>query len=320
MLGIEFRTMGSTIQILLESSDRDAQNALAKAPQWFAAWENRLSRFRTDSELNCLNRNGGGYASEDLWAALQAALYAAQYSNGLVTPTVLPALLHAGYDVSFEKIAARYNRADTVFRWPQPRPCSDWQNIDCHPDNRGIRLNGARIDLGGTAKGWSAQQTANRLAQYGAVLVNAGGDIVVSGIPKAQPGWPIAIADPKNHGQAAASFYLRHGAAATSGRDYRHWQQQDKTQHHIIDPFSGLPAQSDIICATVTAPDIIEAEAAAKTLVILGSIRAQLWLADKNNLSACWYSETQGWQISGNFDWLHTPHTALPDAHLETTL
>ncbi|MFV2030475.1 FAD:protein FMN transferase [Neisseria sp. S1] len=320
MLEIEFRAMGSTVQILLESADTGAQAALRKAPRWFAEWENRLSRFIPDSELNCLNRNGGGYASEDLWAALQAALYAARYSNGLVTPTVLPALLHAGYDISFEKIAARYNCPDAVFTWPQSRPCSDWQNIECCSDTRSIRLHGAKIDLGGTAKGWSAQQAANRLAGYGAVLVNAGGDIAISGTPETQPGWPIAIIDAINQEKTAASFYLQQGCVATSGRDYRRWQRQGQIQHHIINPANGLPAQSDIACATVTAPNIIEAETAAKTLVILGSIDAQHWLADKNNLSACWYSETQGWQTSGNFDWLHTPHTALPDRHLETTL
>jgi thiamine biosynthesis lipoprotein len=65
---------------------------------------------------------------------------------------------------------------------------------------------------------------------------------------------------------------------ATSGRDYHRWIRQGASQHHIIDPRTGLPASTDVLTATVIAPGMVEAESAAKVALILGSNAALDWL------------------------------------------
>jgi thiamine biosynthesis lipoprotein len=71
---------------------------------------------------------------------------------------------------------------------------------------------------------------------------------------------------------------IERGGVATSGKDYRRWQLDSVWQHHIIDPRTGLPAQTDVLTATVIAPSAVEAEVAAKVALISGSRAGLEWL------------------------------------------
>src|SRR5437764_784301 len=108
---IEFRAMGSQILAAIESEDPEAGSLLAEVPRWFAEWEQTLSRFKEDSELSRLNNVESSCVpipvSDTLWKVLRVALRAAQYTGGLVTPTVLNALEDAGYDTSFDDMTSR---------------------------------------------------------------------------------------------------------------------------------------------------------------------------------------------------------------------
>jgi thiamine biosynthesis lipoprotein len=73
---------------------------------------------------------------------------------------------------------------------------------------------------------------------------------------------------------------------ATSGKDYRKWLQDGVLRHHIIDPRSGFPAETDILSASVLAPTIMEAEMAAKVIFILGSEDGAAWLKDRPHLGS----------------------------------
>ena len=73
---------------------------------------------------------------------------------------------------------------------------------------------------------------------------------------------------------------------ATSGRDRRRWQQDGVWRHHIIDPRTGMPAETDVLSATVIAPDLIWAEIAAKTAFILGSQAGLAWIEERPALAA----------------------------------
>jgi thiamine biosynthesis lipoprotein len=72
---------------------------------------------------------------------------------------------------------------------------------------------------------------------------------------------------------------------ATSGTDYRRWKKAGIWQHHIIDPRTGLPAVTDILSATVVAPNVMEAEMNAKVAVILGGDAAVSWLDNNSSLA-----------------------------------
>src|SRR6058998_1994728 len=98
-------------------------------------------------------------------------------------------------------------------------------------------------------------------------LVNAGGDLAVLGLPPAAEQWPIAVPGQEQFW----TIPLISGAIATSGIAHRHWWQGKTLRHHILDPRTGFPAQSDLWSVTVVADRCEQAEVAAKVAFILGS-------------------------------------------------
>jgi len=267
--------MGCHMLAVIDAEGNQVDEALSQVPAWFEEWEQCLSRFRPDSELAHLNADAGFWLplSDTLWAVLAAAVEAARRSEGVVSPTLLDAVQAAGYTRDFA--AGPDTSAVPV---PAPAPAA-WMQIELDPSHHAVRMpDGMHIDLGGVAKGWAADEAARRLAAYGPALVDAGGDIAVSGpMANGQP-WPIGIENPLDADNSLGILLLAGGGVATSGRDYRRWQADDGWRHHIIDPRSGRPAETVALTATAVAPSAREAEVAAKLLFILGQAGLD-WIA-----------------------------------------
>lgn len=282
MQRLEFRAMGCHMLAVIDRDDERADAQLRAVPGWFEEWEQQLSRFRADSDLSRLNAAAGRpvAVAPALWKVIRLALDAARQSDGLVRPTVLDALEAAGYDRSFVSIAR-----DSA-GLPAPAAPPDWRAIEIDQRASTVMLPaGVRLDLGGVAKGWAAEQAVRRLAATGPALVDAGGDIAISGPMADGLAWPIAIANPLVADATLGLLRIVQGAVATSGRDYRHWRKGGAEQHHIIDPRTGCPADTDVLAATVVAPDGPLAEVAAKVALILGSRAGLAWLDQRPTLA-----------------------------------
>jgi FAD:protein FMN transferase len=243
------RAMGTEIDLLVDASGATA--ALSAAEDEFHRLEAILSRFRQDSELSLLNRAGRLDAGPDLLRVTELALAAREDTGGRFDPTIHDAVVAAGYDRTFESIAA-----DGPV--PEARACGGEVRID-----RGaIELDdGVRLDFGGIGKGYAADRAAEVLAIAGPCLVNAGGDIAVR-----DGAWPIAV----QTATGLLTVELTSGALATSGRDRRRWQRGGRELHHLIDPATGTSAGGDLVRATVVASDAVVAEVWAKALFLAG--------------------------------------------------
>ena len=284
MQRLEFRAMGCQMLAVVDSDETGAGEVLARVPEWFAEWESSLSRFREDSELSALNRAQGKpfRVSETMCLVLQVALRAAGKSDGLVVPTMLDALQSAGYDRSFDSIDASAGSTGA----PTFKPAADWRAIRLDAKTQTVRIpQWMHLDLGGVAKGWAADQAVRKLSAVAPALVDAGGDIAISAPQGNGEPWPIAVADPIHPDSDLELLMVGHGAVATSGRDYRRWQRDGKWQHHIIDPRTGAPAETDVLSATVIAPSTVSAEVAAKAALILGSQKGLQWIEARSELA-----------------------------------
>lgn len=265
----KFHAMGCRMEALVDSASYP--DILDDVPVWFEEWEQVLSRFRIDSELTLLNMNVGQAAqvSQILWDVFQASQAAEKLTGGLVNPLILDALLYAGYDQSFERLSFDVPRVFLDLAADVPPlgliAADEVSRTICLPK-------GAHLDFGGVAKGWSAHQAMWRLKKAGPALANAGGDIAISGPKLNGDKWPIGVENPfDSDGDVIETLYLERGGIATSGKDYHRWTRNGAAQHHIIDPRTGLPAETDILAATVIAPTAMEAEAMAKAVMISGS-------------------------------------------------
>jgi thiamine biosynthesis lipoprotein len=303
MIEKRFRAMGCEMLVALDGDGADpaAETALELAPIWFEHWEQSLSRFRPDSELSRVNATQGPvHVSDTFWQVLLAAREAHWRSGGLVSPTILPALEAAGYDRSFERLGAEGELS--LHFAPGLDGAAGFDEVELDAANRTVTLPAhIRLDFGGVAKGWAAHKAMRKLAGWGPVLVDAGGDIAISAPPRAVDGWRIGVQDP--HGGAKPLFVLEvgEGGVATSGTDYRRWTRDGLPQHHLIDPRSQRPAQSDVLSATVVGADILSAEMASKTALLLGRREGLTWLESQNNLSGLLVLHDGSLQMTENF-------------------
>lgn len=240
--------------------------------------ESQLSRFLPESDLSRLNAQSGQSVavSSLLWQVLNAALDAASVTDGLYDPAILDALESVGYRKSFDT----FGGSDIALE-PPAKPRSDWRYIKMEPETHTVTLpEGLRIDLGGIAKGWVAERVAEFLSEVGPCLVDAGGDIAARGRPPEYDGWPVGVADPFHPDSDLAILSVQDNGVATSGVDYRRWSAGGMSQHHIIDPRTQRPADTDLWTATVIAPDAKQADLHAKVTLLLGSQKGLLHLSD----------------------------------------
>ena len=245
-----FRAMGTEIELLVEAEG--AVDALDAAESEFHRLESLLSRFRPDSELSTLNREGAVDASPDLLRVVGLALAARERTAGRFDPTVHDAVVAAGYDRTFEDLPADGAHVAHAV------PAGGGARV---ADGRVVLDPGVRIDLGGIGKGYAAERAAEVLATAGPCLVSAGGDIATRG-----GSWPVGVVT----GYGTLTLELSGGALATSGSDRRTWRRGGRVLHHLIDPRTGAPADSDVARITVVAGDAVEAEVAATALFIAG--------------------------------------------------
>ena len=286
-----------SVQIAVEPARWVEAVAAADAcMDWFAEVDLRLSRFRPASELSRLNNAAGEWfaASDALYECAALAVASAEASNGLFDPTMLRQLRDLGYDRDFASIAQREvgERPAPMAVQAPPSARAAWRDIALDPQHRLVKLPAdAQLDLGGIAKGWSADVALARYcAAFPGALINVGGDLRARGGP--QPGelWSVGIRDPRlelagldDPATHLATAALSRGALATSGAVRRWWLRDGQRQHHLLDPRTGQPmtlwiAGSDggdepgalIATATAFAPTAKQAEVAAKVALLRG--------------------------------------------------
>jgi thiamine biosynthesis lipoprotein len=179
-------------------------------------------------------------------------------TGGLFDPTVHTALLGLGYDRDLAQVLAG-PAGGIVVTGPAPG-CS---GIEVDQAASTVRLPpGVAVDPGGIGKGLAADLVAGELLDTGAAgcLVNVGGDLRVMGDPPTGAGWVVTVPDPLRPDEELLRTALFEGGVATSSRLERRWRAGGTEVHHLVDPFTGAPANGDIAFATVVAPRAWEAE------------------------------------------------------------
>lgn len=232
--------------------------------------DSRWSRFLGDSEITALGRAAGRpvTVSAPTRSLVRALVEAWEATDGVFDPTRLPDVVRAGY-------AASVLDADKVTVLPPGATSGfDMNAIEVDDDAGTVRLPvGATLDPGGLGKGLAADLVVAELLDRGAdgVMVEIGGDLRVAGRSPSGDGWRIDVEDP--HDQSAppiAVVDLRDGGVATSSRLFRRWHGG----HHIIDPTTASPSESDVVAATVVTATGAWSEAFSGVPIVVGAAEA----------------------------------------------
>jgi thiamine biosynthesis lipoprotein len=235
------------------------------------AVERSASRFRRDSDVERVNARPGVLVPvQPLTLTLvDVALGAAISTGGACDPTVGEHVVSAGYDEDIDTVRRRpaTTAGDPMPVGPPPRP-ADWRQVrlDRLLGRVGVPR-GLRLDLGATAKAWTADAAAARVsASLGLpALVAIGGDVAVAGNG---PVWPVLVSE--QEGDAGQIVTLASGGLATSSTRGRRWWAPGGERHHLIDPRTGLPTRGIFRTASVLADSCVDANALATAALVWG--------------------------------------------------
>jgi len=257
-------SMSTLVTVLVSGAvEPDWQELYSRTENEAALFDHRLP----GSPLKELNEGRSPDLPVKLIKLLRLAMEIAEGSGGAFDPTILPLISLWNFDAGGElpheeEIQAVRNMVD--YRLVQ----IDAQGaVELPP--------GSGFDLGGIAKGAVVDQIADWLAEegYEDYLIDAGGDILVSGLKRGKEQWSIGIRHPRSRDELIGLLHLGGAgetlAVVTSGDYERYFEFGGKRYHHILDPRSGYPANSSI-SVTVIAATCARADGLATAAFVLG--------------------------------------------------
>ncbi|QDT47690.1 Thiamine biosynthesis lipoprotein ApbE precursor [Symmachiella dynata] len=264
--------MGIPVKISLYATDDDtakhaAQAAFARMKQL----DRILSDYDPDSELMQLCAQAGSDrdipVSKDLKVVLEHSLRVSRETDGAFDVTVGPL-------VKLWRKARRKKQLPTAEALSEARAAVGYESIVLDAQSSKVRLikPNMRLDLGGIAKGYAADQALLELKKHGVsrALIDAGGDIVVGDPPPDKDGWRIGMAPlQKRDGPPSRYVTLKNAGIATSGDAWQFVEIDGQRYSHIIDRNTGygLTERSSV---TVIAADGITSDALASAVSVLG--------------------------------------------------
>jgi thiamine biosynthesis lipoprotein len=242
-------------------------------PDWdalFALADTEAARFdyrRKESPLWRLNHEGSARLDPENSAVLHLALEIAGESGGAFDPTLLPVTALWDFETG--------GRVPGPEELAQARSRTGYRALRLDSAGEASLPEGFALDLGGIAKGAVVDLLAEHLIESGRsdFLIDAGGDILVSGQKDSGQPWVIAVRHPRKSDAVLGLLGLgaegRQTAVVTSGDYERYFEREGVRYHHILDPATGRPARG-LVSVTVIAPSAAEADGLATAAFVLG--------------------------------------------------
>lgn len=263
----------------LSACGKGAYDMLLRCKDRLAALESSLSPYM-DGPIHRLNTAHGEWTQldEDSFYLLELGVMLADATDGAFDPTIFIAV-EAWDGMSGEKLPS-----DGELR--RLAPFVDYTGIELDAKNSSARLrDGQMVDLGGIAKGYSANELKKIYDEAGcAGVINLGGNVYAVGSRPDNGPWRIGVQNPRGNGYIEV-LELTDKSAVTSGDYQRCFIREGVRYHHILDPDTLKPADSGIISVTVISGDSALADAAATAAVVMGADKAKE-LAERLGVSA----------------------------------
>lgn len=225
-------------------------------------YEKLLSRTVESSDVALLNAADGELeVSEHTAHIIERSLYYSALTNGKFDITIYP--VSALWDFNNDVIPSKDEIAEAL-------KSVDYQSISV--SGNVVDLHGAKIDLGGIAKGYIADRVRDYFTEKGVNkgIIDLGGNIVVFG----DKDYNIGIKKPFSQNEVAASIKVKNMSVVTSGIYERYIESDGKIYHHILDTETGYGAQTDLYSATIICESSLQADALSTVCMLEGLERA----------------------------------------------
>lgn len=283
-----FYAMDTRITVTAYGKARD--EAARYAEKRIRELEKRLSVTDPASDIHRLNARETKYIGLDAERVLGESLQMYKETGGLFDPTIYPLVRAWGFTTEehrvppAEEISALLPQDDAArikYEYTGSSVAADIANSLKDGETKGTLVllpDGAELDLGGIAKGFAGEDIARHFETMNVTgaLVNLGGNVQTYGAKPDKSPWRIGLQSPWDTAKYLGVLDVPGSphamtAVVTSGSYQRYFIDENGIRrHHIIDPGTGYPAESDLASATVVGPSGTECDAFATALFIMG--------------------------------------------------
>lgn len=265
----EFYSLGTSNQ--LKVYGKKAEKAIEKSIKKIYEIDNKMSVFKEDSEISKINKHAGKgsqIVSKDTYYVIQNAIKYCSLSKGAFDITIRPIVDLWGIGKANERIPA-------INEIKEKLKLVNYKDIVLNNNTSSIFLKNEKqeIDVGGIAKGYAADEVKNIMLKNGikSALINLGGNILVIGAKEDETPWIVGIQNPfKPRGEFALTVSVVNKSVVTSGNYERYFEVDGKRFHHIINPNTGCPSESDIVSATIISDNSIDCDGLSTGVYIMG--------------------------------------------------
>lgn len=287
--------MGVSFTFILYAADEGLANRAAEAAfARVAELNGLLSDYDAQSELRQLCQRAPTSqpipVSPELGFVLQRSQLLAQQTDGAFDVTVGPL-------IRLWRRARRSGEMPSMARREEAREAVGYAHLRVIDQHHVELLRpGMRLDLGGIAKGYAADEALAVFFAHGIrrVLIDASGDLVMGDPPPGAAGWRIGIAPlAGNDGPPSRYLSLARRAVATSGDAWQYVEIDGRRYSHIVDPHTGLGLTMPS-SVTVVADDGISADSLATAVSVLGHSAGLKLIEATPGAAACIVLEEDG--------------------------
>lgn len=279
---LSFDAFNTEVTLVAPYEEGEVRHAFSKALRACRRYEGLLSRTIPTSEISKINGASGRRVeiSFDTYDVLRSALSYCSGGEGLFDVTIGPLSKLWNFRNARIPSEEEIQEASALVDWRKLRLGRDLsEDGESASYWAGLELSGASVDVGGIAKGWIADRLCALLEEEGltSFVVDLGGNVAVRGKRGDGGFWKVGIRNPFGEG-IVGRVELSNASAVTSGVYERCFFVDGVRYHHIVDPKTGRPAQTDLASATVLAARSLDAEGFSTTLLALGEQRAEAFV------------------------------------------
>ena len=246
-----------------------AEDAVTEAIHEIQRLDAMFSVGNTDSDVTTANMQGSATVSDETAYLVEQSLEISRKTDGAFDITIYPVMELWGFTTKNYKVPQADELQETLKR-------VSYENVSLK-DHELVLKNNAQIDFGGIAKGYTSSRVMQIFKEYGIEhgMVNLGGNVQTLGTKTDGTAWRVAIQSPQGGNQYLGVLETSDQAVITSGGYERYFEENGVTYHHIIDPKTGYPSDSDLTSVTIVCADGTKADALSTSFFVMGLQKAE---------------------------------------------
>jgi len=247
---------------------KNADSVLEECNRYLHEKDTQWSHTNTESEIHLLNSRSGKESSSlsaDTVEILKKGKEGSVFTNGYFDITVGAAVDLWGIGTDDEKVPAEEEISEVIHKIGN-------SFLEIGENSAYIQKEGVSVTLGAIAKGFATDELVKILKKHNvtSALLNLGGNIYALGNDQNGEAWKIGIQDPIDAGKLICTLKAYDTSVVTSGSYQRYFEKDGIKYHHIINPFTGMPAKSGLTSVTIVSPDATLADVLSTACFVIG--------------------------------------------------